>query len=214
MPRDSTAWKHALRDIGAYWVHDGNPKRPHAIGTSGIHSDGYVNREVIIAAGLLTEICHDTLEQCAPFLKVSPPDLVVGCGIGAKEIAKTFASLLHVRSVYTEKSTTGGMPRMKLHSCISGGVAILVDDVFNTGLTLRESARAVEACGNTVLHTVVVWWNRSPTGTDHWDRGRVASLISHPIRNWQPAACPLCSRGSVALPPKVGDNWHSLTKAY
>ncbi len=46
---DQRQWIQKFTELGAYWLHDGNPNRPHALLASGNHSDGYFDASLVIA---------------------------------------------------------------------------------------------------------------------------------------------------------------------
>jgi len=53
MPKRRRAMSHKSRilkltKLGALWIHDGNPQRPHALLTSGNHSNGFFNASFIM----------------------------------------------------------------------------------------------------------------------------------------------------------------------
>ena len=45
----SNEWRRRFEELEAFWVHDDNPKRPHALLTSGNHSNGFFNASKVIA---------------------------------------------------------------------------------------------------------------------------------------------------------------------
>lgn len=80
MWRNEEYWINKYRQLGALWIHDGNPKRPHALLTSGNHSSGFFNSRIVIAEDpLMREVAKDLvglfIENGGDIEKV---DVVVG----------------------------------------------------------------------------------------------------------------------------------------
>lgn len=205
--RSEQAWISLLTDIKAFWVHNGNPKNPHACLTSGNHSNGYFNYKIAKRAELLHDMCLD-LVAGIPSLMVSPPHIVIGCGESVDLIAKKIGSLLGARSSFAKKTIENGVGKMVLSGNVCVGMnVLLVDDVFTTGKTLRNTAAVVRAGGASIVKTSLMFLNRS--NIDEFDGQRIFALINYPMNIWTPNECPLCQSGSVALRPR--DNWKKLT---
>src|SRR5512141_680405 len=81
----------------AYWLHDGNPKRPHVILTSENHSGGFFNGGLVCdSIVLLDQACADLLDQ-VPAEELDKVNHVVGPAMGANSIAVMMAHHLQVR---------------------------------------------------------------------------------------------------------------------
>ena len=84
-----TDWKKVFEDYGAIWIHDSNPARPHALLTSGLHSDGFVNcTKVTQNPSVLETAVSDGLSSQLADLK---PDWVIGSAFGAITLAHAVA---------------------------------------------------------------------------------------------------------------------------
>lgn len=205
--RSEQAWVSLFTDIKAFWVHDGNPENPHACLTSGNHSNGYFNYAVTKRAELLPDMCLDLVDGI-PALKVSPPDIVIGCGESVSLVANKIGGLLRTRSGFSKKIIENDVEKMVLKCSVSTGMnVLLVDDVFTTGKTLRNTIAAVRSNGASVVETSLVFLNRS--NINDFDGQHIFALINHPMNTWKPDECPLCQSGSMALRPR--DNWKKLT---
>ena len=98
-------WEQIFLDAGAYWRHDGNDHRPHAVLTSGNHSDGYLDcSKIVCRPPLLQASCRAMLGKVT--LKPAP-DWVVGSAFGSILIAYQLAKLLQCRAAFTERPATG-----------------------------------------------------------------------------------------------------------
>jgi len=211
--REEKAWEQELIRIGALWVHDGNPKRPHALLTSGLHSDCYFNAQKVTRGGLLHDMCLDLIEGMSA-LTVVRPNMVIGCGAGnAEQMAITVGVLFGVPSGHAKKiQKPDGEERMVLACNIGRGMnVLLVDDVFTTGKTLRRTTELVCAEGASVMKTALFLVNRSTHQI--FSTVHLCALINPVFKTWTDFACPLCKEGSKALRPREENNWHTLTSA-
>src|SRR5947207_9998585 len=100
VPMSDAEWESIFKQRGAIWIHDGHPKRPHALLTSGLHSDGFVNCSLIAQdAALLHQSVEDGL---APKL-TDNADWVIGSALGAVTFAYAVALKLKAKAGFTEK---------------------------------------------------------------------------------------------------------------
>lgn len=212
-------WIKRYQDRGAYWQHDGNMSRPHALLTKGGHSDGYVKSEFVLEdPALLGQACSDLLMSLrlsdAAFLyKVQR---VVGPAMGAITIAHDVARQISEKfshqclRAYVEKETYG--MSFKRTNIKDGEEILLVEDVLTTGGSIENTVDAVVEAGGNLIPYVGVLVNRSGLTTV---RGmKIISLITTTMKIWTPKECPFCKNGSEAIRPKEGDNWDCLTAKY
>jgi len=203
-----TDWMQEFVRAGAIWLHDGFSQSPHALLTSGLHSDGYVNcthvvQRPALVRGILT--AHDGLQPHLPSGD-DKPDWVVGSAMGAITFAFAAAEQLGAKAGYTEKSKG----EMKLSRFVlQDGVRVLVvEDVISTGGSTLKTIEALRRTGSVrILPYVICLVNRS--GKDHLGEFEIRSLLTPSIHSWEPDECPLCQKGSQALRPK--ENWKELT---
>jgi orotate phosphoribosyltransferase len=228
-------WMDIFRNLGALWVTDGNPRRPHAELASGRHSGGYFNAEKVaelpsvldaVAVDLvvlLSEVVTcSTAHVIDPNIGVLPPINkiygVVGPAMGAITLAHDVARrltqkfALRVRRAYVEKDPAKS-GAMTLGRCEirEGATYLLVEDVTTTFGTLEKIADVVRAAGGVVYPVALAIMNRSgsaitPSGL------KITSLSSMNESIWDPADCPLCRAGSVAVRPKL--SWAVLNDSY
>lgn len=221
-------WLAGFKELGALWKHDGNPKRPHALLTSGKHSDGFVNCELVLESPQL-------LRQAAVILanRLNTRgmrahgiiDRVVGPAMGAitfaHELAFEISQLQHRKNClrgYTEKSEQGGKSVMVFgRTKVKKGEYILCcEDVFTTGGSVAQTIKAVVDAGAIALPWIPVLVNRSDA-TMLGDKVIIA-LVTVPMQTWASQEdCLLCQAGSEAIRPKGGENgenWARLTADY
>lgn len=192
---------------GAIWLHDGSANRPHALLTSGLHSDGYVNCTQIVQRpallrGVLT--AHDGLRPLLP-AGDQKPDWVVGSAMGAITFAFAAAEQMGAQAAFTEKDGE----EMKLSRFVlqDGAKVLVVEDVISTGGSTLKTIDALRRCESIrLLPYVVCLVNRS--GKEQLGDFQIRALLTPSIHTWKPEECPLCGKGSAALRPK--ENWQEL----
>lgn len=203
----------------ALWMHDGSPKKPHALLTSGMHSSGFFNSRLVIPDDLLLRAAADDL--LALFFQaggqIAEVDGVVGPQTGATRLAELLCQQV---SGYTSqdcfsaspaKDESGEQRRMVFTAQelrnLPGQHILLCEDVLSTGGSVMRTERAVVLAGGIVLPFVLVLVNRSGMREVH-DK-RIVALIDHDMPMWSPTECPLCAGGSEAIRAK-GENWDLL----
>ncbi|MBI5622002.1 hypothetical protein HY933_04025 [Candidatus Falkowbacteria bacterium] len=205
-------WMNRFKQLGALWVHDGEPKRPHALLTAGGHSDGFFNGSRIVEDP--TMLCHVVTAFFAAYCREEGtvlPDRVIGSAHGATPLAVELGRMMGCKIGWTEPQSDGSMLLKRFD--VRGQCVLVVEDVMTSGATTRSIIEAVQAAGGAVLRLVLVVFNRSRmTALD----GRpIISLVHHPLNEWkvqQWGTCPLCAQGSEAVRPKA--NWAALTADY
>jgi orotate phosphoribosyltransferase len=207
-------WMDVFKRMGALWIHDGNLERPHALLTSGKHSNGFFNGSKIIKhPRVLAEACHDLLQisHAAQFA----PRSVFGSAMGAVTIAHELARQMGVELGFTEPvETRETLDIVRKHmilkrfSVVQNEKVIVAEDVMTTGGTTRKTIKALSDAGADVLGTVLVLVNRS--GQEFLDGRRIVTLIDHPMPIWEAEECPLCAQGSEPIRPKGRESWQEL----
>ena len=216
-------WLRVYQQSNAIWIHDGNSKRPHALLTSGMHSDGFCNTNRVAENPSAYE------KAGCDLLKVfalhgghtQNVDRVVGPAMGAITLAYIMALNINYSRPqpsclcgYAEKGSGAIFKRMVFTKMpIEAGERVLVvEDVTTTGESAHLTAIAVEKAGGIALPFVLTLVNRSGLKEIH---GReIIALINHPMKTWTKEACPLCKMGSEALAPKNAKNWTLLNAQY
>ena len=220
MFRNSDGWYKKYQSKGALWVYDGATGRPHALLTSGNHSDGFFNSELVLEdPSLLDEATADLVELLRQD-GLSPNEVgrVVGPAMGAitlahdiaRHIARQQTSCNVCFSAFTEKDVEGEEKIMvfRKSSIRRGERVLLTEDVLTTGGSVELTSRAANKAGCTMLPFVAVLVNRS--GLTEVDGRKIIALIERPISTWKPEDCPLCKQGSQPLRPKETRNWRKL----
>ncbi len=222
MLRITEGWISQYQRKDALWIHDGNTKRPHALLTSGKHSNGFFNSRLVIPDEvLLREAASDLLELFAQQGgDVSKVEGVVGPQTGATKLAQLVSEQISVRtrgkcfSASPAKSEVEGRKSMVFsdedRDLLPGQLVLLSEDVLSTGGSVDLAAAAVVNAGGIVLPFLLVLVNRS--GLAEVNGKKIVALIDRPMPMWTPEECPLCKCCSLALRPK--DNWVLLNAPY
>lgn len=219
--RNEKGWTKVYEECKALWIHDGNPKRPHALLSRGSHSGGYFNSSLVMEDPfLLSEAAHDLIVALiGRGVKPQEIDRVVGPAMGAITLAHDIARIItrdygRLRqgpclTAYAEK---GGSEMVFNRATILPGERVLVvEDVLTTGRSSALTMDAVTRAGARVLPVRAVLVNRSDLA--ELGGSSVVALINRYMPIWADE-CPLCNRGSEALRPKGKENWAKLNDTY
>ncbi len=229
---DIESWYvNKYRKLDALWIHDGNQLRPHALLTSGNHSNGFFDSRLVIANESLLKLAVNDLVSLLieNNMDLHQVDVVVGPQTGATKLAEllsleitaskilpSIGGLLACLSASPAKHLEGDVKSMLFNDeewyCISGRHILLCEDVLTTGGSVELTIKAVKEAGGTVLPYVVVLVNRS--GLLEVNGKKIIALIDHEMSVWEPHECPLCKQGSVAIRPKDEGNWEQLNQNY
>lgn len=149
-------WTTAFTDAGAYWRHDGNPKRPHAILRSVKHSNGYLDcSKIICRPKLLTAAGRALLHQIK--LKAAP-DWVFGSAFGSILVAYQLAKLLQCRFGFTERPTTGPLS-LKRFDIPLDEHALVVATTLPANGAVEATVAALKNMGRAVIPKIVALVN-------------------------------------------------------
>jgi len=203
----TTNWKKTFEDYGAIWIHNGSPDQPHALLTSGLHSDGFVNCTFVtqhpkILQAAVSEGLKDQLSDVKA-------EWVIGSAFGAITLAHAIGYHLGARSGFTEKD--GELMKLSRFEIPLEDRVLVVEDTITTGGSTKKTIEGIKAAGvddSRILPYIVSLVNRS--GKDDLDGRKIRALLTLNIHAWTPAECPLCKLGSQAIRPK--GNWQALTR--
>lgn len=222
-------WRDIFWRMGALWITDQNPKRPHALLTSGLHSGCFFNGEKVMEIPeMLNKVAYDLAEKVVtildPDFRVIDSGLcgVVGPALGAITLAHDLARNLDGyagrgsprKRIFVEKDPENP-DRMKLGRCeIEPGKTYLVcEDVITTAGSTRKTIECVKAAGGLLYPGVAAIFNRS--GLSTVDGLPIVALIDKHLPTWKSEDCPLCKAGSEVIRPKnPAENWARLCANY
>ena len=220
--RTQDEWILQYKLKGALWIHDGNPKRPHALLTSGKHSNGFFNSRLVIPdEALLYEAASDLLELFArnggDVYKVQG---VVGPQTGATKLAELVSQQLPNANCFfaspaKSEMESGGKFMLFSNdelSILPGKEILLCEDVLTTGGSVSLTAAAIFFATGFTLPFVLALVNRS--GLEEVNGWKIVALIDQAMPMWVADECPLCQQGSEAIRPKGPAEWARLNANY
>ena len=205
-----------LEDRGALWRYKYgpggsiDPLRPHALLTSGNHSDG-----VCDVSGAMTHI--DLLKDFAGALVgrlrivySGRVDWVVGSDHGSRALVTAIGLSLRARCDSSDKGPNNTQTWNR--SVIGPNETVLhVEDLITTASTFQSVRAGIRAAHKYPIKFVPFAFVVVRRGNiESIDGSRVVSLLDLRFNEWALAECPLCAAGSQALRPKESNNWALL----
>jgi len=162
--------------------------------SSGRHSDRYVQCARLLAA---TPVAAEVGAALAALLPAEL-DLIVSPALGGLIIGHEVARARRLPFLFTEREA-GAMVFRRGFAVARGARCAVVEDVVTSGGSLLEAAAALRAAGGVLVAAGAIV-DRS--GAAPPDFGvPFHALLRLEVKNWEPAACPLCAAGSIAVKP-------------
>ena len=216
--RTQDDWIKLYQQYNAYWVHNGDPTRPHAELSGGEHSDGFANSELVFQWAHLLDQAADQLVDVLmeKDFDISSIQAVVGPAYGAIKLADNIARHINwrtgvsVRGIWVEKDSAGAGKKMVLtrYSIKPGEVVLVCEDVYTSRGSAEATMNAIVEAGGVIAPFTVGFVNRSDD--DKVLDSQMVTLIRKQMNKWPVGKCPLCDVGSKALRPKGLENWRLL----
>src|SRR5262245_31620623 len=157
-----TNWKQVFEENGAIWIHDGNPNRPHALLTSGLHSDGFVNCTFITQQPALLQKIVSSPDGLLPHLPKEKVDWVIGSAFGAITFSHSVALQMNSRAGFTEKD--GEAMKLSRFEIEPSASVLVVEDTISTGGSTLKTIDGILSAGiqkQNILPYIVCLVNRS-----------------------------------------------------
>jgi orotate phosphoribosyltransferase len=169
----------------------------HFVLSSGLHSDKYVQCARLLESPRRAETVGRNL---AGLVEASLGAGLVECianpALGGLIIGHEAARALGARCVFLERSE-GAMALRRGFEIKKGERVLIVEDVITTGLSTSEVLKVVAQWGGKPVGVACIV-NRSP-GVEFGVP--LTYLVRAAIQNYQPADCPMCSRGIELVKP-------------
>jgi len=190
---DSTAeTRQILVDSRALLAND------HFVYISGDHGSGWIDKDAIFVDPHRIRRLTQLLAAAVGHFQA---EILCGPATGGLIVAQWTAFELGLPAVFAEHTAPRSSElhgEFTLHrgydQLVAGKRVLVVDDVVNTGLSIRQTATAVQRAGGTVIAAAALV-----------DRGNVDAqslgvpeyfyLVEHDIPDWSAAECPLCQSG-------------------
>jgi orotate phosphoribosyltransferase len=163
----------------------------HFLLKSGRHAGRYLEKFLVLQHPRYgVELCRRLAVTLAPHR----PTLVVGPTTGGVLLSFETARQLggEPRAAFAEPLESGGRALRRGWAVASDERVAIVDDIFTTGASLRETVEAVRGAGvEPIAAAVLVDRSTEPVelGFPLHALGRIE------IPSWAPDACPLCAEG-------------------
>lgn len=171
----------------------------HFVYISGDHGCGWVAKDVIFVE--LARVRRLT-QLLAGIVKRFDAEILCGPATGGLIVAQWTAYELGLPAVFAEHDLTHAKSELRGHfglhrgydKLVKGKRVLVVDDVVNTGLSVRQTAEAVKAAGGDVVAAACLV-HRGNVDAAGIGVAEYAYLLEYDIPNWPAAECPLCKQG-------------------
>jgi orotate phosphoribosyltransferase len=168
----------------------------HFVYISGDHGSGWIDKDVIFVDLAHTARLGQLLAAATGDLDV---DIVCGPATGGLIVSQWTASARKLPAVFAELNSPRAAAELRgkfafhrgYDRLLAGKRVLVVDDVVNTGHSIRQTVAAVRECDGTVIAAAALV-----------DRGNVSAadlgvdcyryLLEIDIPSWPAADCPLC----------------------
>lgn len=222
-------YEHIARLCDGYWMHDGDPTKPHAVLTSGLCSNGFIDSLRFLEYPNLAEIFAFKLWEKARQVYDGPVDWIIGSSYAAITFSWELARRWGATHGFTEKlevvqadgTPVSSSQVWRRRFIPRGSVTMQGEELATTNKTTKEVRDALRV-GNTDPTTgevvevtfapiSVLLVDRSVEGLTMIEDTPVVSLFRvEGIWAKPEAECPLCAQGSERI-KKPKANWARLT---
>ncbi|MEI7810093.1 MAG: hypothetical protein WCI41_00855 [bacterium] len=205
----------------AFWQYKGgpSPQKPHAILKSEKHSNGFISCKNVLDYPVM---CHLFAYEIVKHILIEGYriDAVAGSAYSAIDLSYEVAKIMakeqnpKIRHFTVEKDKNGNP------TIIRGGIpsnlnVLVINELMTTGSgSTWETKQAVLNCNGDnpppkVIEKSYVLVHRSK---DYKlpDGSKVVPVFHFDIEDFEPENCPYCKAGSLAIKPKVGNNWNLI----
>jgi len=178
----------------------------HFVYVSGDHGSGWVNKDVLY---LVPDNVLELTELLSRLLVDVEADIICGPATGGLVISQWLAYHMKLLSVFAEHDPhpdamthtdqhgalrPAFMLRRHYDQAVRGKRVIAVDDIVNTGHSIRQTINAVERAGGKVVCAATLCTRGNVDGTT-LGAPRFAALSEIKIPSWPAAGCKLCVKG-------------------
>ena len=171
--------------------------------TSGLHSPGYLQCALVLQhpqhADALGLAIAERTRNLGPTVVLSP-------ALGGVVIGQEVGRGLGVRAIFAERQD-GALMLRRGFSLSKQDRVLVVEDVWTTGGSTRETMQVARAAGGVVVGAASIVdrsaaGRLSASGESPADLGvPFVSLLGMDLPTYDPAACPLCAQGLPAVKP-------------
>jgi orotate phosphoribosyltransferase len=171
----------------------------HFVYISGDHGAGWIDKDAIYPhTQLIERLCQDLGDE----VRTWGAEAVCGPATGGLIVAEWTAHALGVLALFAEHGPTAEghalrgrfVLRRGYDELADGKRVLIVDDIVNTRLSLRETAAAVRGAGGQVVGAACLV-SRGNVDAAGLGVERFVSLLEYPIPAWPAESCKLCQAG-------------------
>jgi orotate phosphoribosyltransferase len=170
----------------------------HFVYISGDHGSGWIDKDAIYPH---TERIEQLSRRLAQLVRDLRLDVVCGPATGGLIIAEWVGHELRILATFTEHDTPRAgelrgrfVLRRGYDHLVAGKRVLVVDDIVNTGHSIRQTIEAVRGAGGTVVAAGTLV-NRGNVGAKEIGVENLVYLLEYKIPAWPAANCPLCRDG-------------------
>jgi orotate phosphoribosyltransferase len=165
--------------------------------SSGLHSSGYMQSALVLQNPRDAEALGSALASRVRELR---PDVVLSPALGGIVIGHEVARALGVRALFAERSAppTPTLGLRRGFALKPGERVLVVEDVFTTGGSTRETMEVARAAGAQAVGAAAIV-DRSG-GTIEFGLPSM-TLITLSLPTYEAAECPLCKQGVPLVKP-------------
>jgi orotate phosphoribosyltransferase len=163
--------------------------------SSGRHSDTYIQCALVLEHPQHAERLGRAL---AERFKDIPVSCVVSPALGGMIIGHEVARALAVRSLFVERDRSGQMALRRGFELSPGERVLVVEDVWTTGGSTRETIGVVEQEGGLAVAAAALI---DRTGGSLELNVPARALLELEVASFEPDDCPQCHAGGIATRP-------------
>ena len=171
----------------------------HFVYISGDHGSGWVDKDTIfVDPRRPARLCQLLAERVRPM----EAEMLCGPATGGLIVAQWTAFALGVPAVFAEHNSPRSSAELRgqfafhrgYDRLVAGKRVVVVDDVVNTGQSVRQTVAAVRAAGGNVVAAGALV-DRGNVDAAALGVAEYVYLLKYDIPDWSAAECPLCKAG-------------------
>ncbi len=182
-------------DVQKIFEQAGAVRKGHFELSSGLHSSTYIQCALVLQYPNQAEILGRALSELFVNLQVS---CVVAPAMGGITIGYEVARALGVRSLWVERDRSGQMALRRGWELKAGERVLVIEDVWTTGGSTRETIGVVEQEEGLVVAAGALIDRTG--GRVEWNVPARA-LLEMEVPSYEPDDCPLCRAGGASTRP-------------
>ena len=171
----------------------------HFVYISGDHGSGWVDKDAIFVD---PQRVRRLTQLLAAAVKHLHADILCGPATGGLIVAQWTAFELGLPAVFAEHTQPRTAQQFRgefafhrgYDRLVAGKRVLVVDDVVNTGLSVRQTASAVRQAGGEVV-AIAALVDRGNVSAETLGVPEYVYLLEYDIPDWPAADCPLCKAG-------------------